>query len=528
MPALRRFPLFWILLLTFLVYLPTLSHQFVWDDIHFILEWPAITSFNHLPELLSGQVPNGQGITFRPIRSLFYLFTYQLWGTNPFYYHLQAILIHLLAVTLVYLVTSRLTAFKLVRVLTPTLFALHPLNTEAVAFITASYDIIGLIFYLLSFYFYLAFRQGQSNAYRLSLLFAALAFFSYELTFTLPLLLMLYDRLVVGTKPFRLKPYLPYLLILLLYFLLRLSLTPTLIPSFVQGSRLATLTVMLVALFQYLRLLFVPFPLTVNFPLIAGITAFYSTDFNPVTMTDTFSLTHPLILLSVIALIIWFFLGIKLTRRHSLAALALLYLPLTFLPVLQLVPTNTLFAQDYAYPATIFISLFISLAFHGLLVKNHLKPVLVFIVLSLILGGFTLLTFNRLQDWSGSVSLWQSTLKFTPNSSRAHTNLALAYYQQNQFELAETHFSQALELTPQDLFLRYRYANFLLSQGRLDLALTEFDQLASDSSDPFTANSQIGQLLISAGYPGQARKYLQAALEISPSPELIRLLDSLP
>ncbi len=519
MPALRRFPLFWILLLTFLVYLPTLSHQFVWDDIHFILEWPAITSFDHLPELLSGQVPNGQGITFRPIRSLFYLFTYQLWGTNPFYYHLQAILIHLLAVTLVYLVTSRLTAFKLVRVLTPTLFALHPLNTEAVAFITASYDIIGLIFYLLSFYFYLAFRQGQRNAYHLSLLFAALAFFSYELSFTLPLLLMLYDRLVIGIN-FRFKPYLPYLFILFLYFLLRLSLTPTLVPSLVQGSRQATLIVMLVAMFHYLRLLFVPFPLTVNFPLIADITAFYSTDFNPAIMTDTFSLTHPLILLSAITLIVWFLLGIKLARSHPLASLAFLYLPLTFLPVLQLVPTNTLFAQDYAYPATIFFSLLLSLAFHRLLIKNILNPFIAFTLLSLILVGSTLLTINRLQDWSGSISLWQSTLKFTPSSSRAHTNLALAYYQQKNYPQAQVHFNKALSLTPDDLFLHFRLANFHLTQKNLSTALTHFNYILDHTPNPKQASLEISQSLETQGYHDEAQSFRnQAFPTFNPSRE---------
>src|SRR3989344_5018817 len=95
-----------IIVITAAVYFNTLSNKLLWDDHLFLESWTDIQSFANIPTILKGSSPPGQGKIFRPIRGLIYVLDYKLWGANPFFYHLQALFIHLGVTLLVYLITQ--------------------------------------------------------------------------------------------------------------------------------------------------------------------------------------------------------------------------------------------------------------------------------------------------------------------------------------------------------------------------------------------------------------------------------------
>ena len=202
-----------ILLLTGLSYSNIFQNEFIWDDPGFIKQWETIRSFKNIPKLLQGDTPLDHASVYRPVRGIFYTISYHLWGQeNPLGYHIQSLLIYFGIIILVYLITQMVigswllvhrkkqsTNYQLpttnqIPFITALLFALHPIHVEAISFITASFDTIGILFFFLAFYLYIKFQQQKRILfYLLSLLSSLLAFFTYEMTLVLPLGLMLYD-----------------------------------------------------------------------------------------------------------------------------------------------------------------------------------------------------------------------------------------------------------------------------------------------------------------------------------------------
>src|SRR5437762_1877699 len=101
-------------------------------------------------------------------------------------------LIIVLSTYLIYLVTKQITKNILMSFLTALIFGLHPVHTEAITFMTSSFDSIASSIFLLSFYLYLRANDSKLHQLRLliiSSLLAVFAFFSYEMTLTLPLVI---------------------------------------------------------------------------------------------------------------------------------------------------------------------------------------------------------------------------------------------------------------------------------------------------------------------------------------------------
>ena len=92
-----------IVLLCFAAYANTLFNGFVWDDEEFIVNRPEIRDLGSTLNSLGG---DQYGI-YRPLRTIFYHFSYELYGLNPTLYHLQAIILHALASVLIYLIRGR-------------------------------------------------------------------------------------------------------------------------------------------------------------------------------------------------------------------------------------------------------------------------------------------------------------------------------------------------------------------------------------------------------------------------------------
>jgi protein O-mannosyl-transferase len=130
-----------LLTLTFLVFSPTLGAPFHLDDVMFLAD-PVVTS------------PSGWWYVWRPLqtRPLTYLtfwINYQLGGDNAAGYHAVNIALHLLAVWLLFRVLARIGPRK-PALIAAAIFALHPIQTEPVAYIFERATLLATIFCLLS------------------------------------------------------------------------------------------------------------------------------------------------------------------------------------------------------------------------------------------------------------------------------------------------------------------------------------------------------------------------------------------
>lgn len=135
-----------ILLATAVVYLPLLRADFVWDDGVLVVRNQLTGTLANLPRLFvtslwqSTPVSTPHPAYYRPLVLVDLALDRALFGLTPAFYHLESIVWHLAAVGLVYALLRRLDFGPLAAGVGTTVFALHPAQVEAVAFISARND----------------------------------------------------------------------------------------------------------------------------------------------------------------------------------------------------------------------------------------------------------------------------------------------------------------------------------------------------------------------------------------------------
>ena len=146
-----------LFLLAFLPYSNIFFNWFVNDDAFQVVTNPYAHSFKYLRQIFTTSVWSflgAQGISnyYRPMMTFGYLLTYQIAGLVPFSFHMVNVLLNGIVVWLVFLILRRFSGER-VALVAAGLFALHPIHTEAVAWIAAVTDLELAVFYLATFLF---------------------------------------------------------------------------------------------------------------------------------------------------------------------------------------------------------------------------------------------------------------------------------------------------------------------------------------------------------------------------------------
>lgn len=186
----------------FALYARTLFYPFLnWDDPTYVMNNPWIRSWSW--GNLTNIFTRPYAANFLPIHLLSYMLDYSIWGLDPFGYHMQSIILHSINTVLVLQVTRRLFRSTWLAFLAALLFAVHPAQVEVVAWISARKDLLATMFGLLSVLFYLRATDQvpmRRTPYLLSVVTFALALLSKAAVVTLPLFLVLLDRVCLGNR----------------------------------------------------------------------------------------------------------------------------------------------------------------------------------------------------------------------------------------------------------------------------------------------------------------------------------------
>jgi hypothetical protein len=146
-----------IVVATSLVYLPSWNGGFIFDDYVMLVDNPRVTAPDGLYRIWFTK----QSQDYWPLTYSTFWLQWRLWGNDPTGYHLVNLALHIGESLLVWLILSRLSipgAF-----LAATLFALHPVNVESVAWISQQKNTISLLFFLLSILCYLQFDRSLTK-----------------------------------------------------------------------------------------------------------------------------------------------------------------------------------------------------------------------------------------------------------------------------------------------------------------------------------------------------------------------------
>ncbi|NWG14863.1 MAG: glycosyltransferase family 39 protein [Acidobacteria bacterium] len=193
-----------VLLAALYVYRGAFQGFFVQDD----YGWLESTRFSSFREYAGIFFRFNPALSYRPLsQETFFFLAQKVFGMWPPGFHLVSVLVHLLAVLLVFLISRRFCPVA------PSLagtffFALHSAQMRSVYWISAIAEPMALVFILTSILFFIRYDRGNDRrAYFFSLPAMGLGMMSKESTLTLPVVLALYSifysrRRILSTLPF--------------------------------------------------------------------------------------------------------------------------------------------------------------------------------------------------------------------------------------------------------------------------------------------------------------------------------------
>lgn len=188
-----------LLAITFLVYLPSLSNRYIWDDDDYVTQNLNLRSPEGLRRIW---FEPGATRQYYPLVHTTFWIEYQAWGLWPVGYHITNTLLHAAVVLLVWIVLTRLSGQPGVAWVAAAVFAVHPVHVESVAWITERKNVLMGLFTAASLLAYTRFETALNandadrptatrswRAYTLSLVLFVAAMFSKTVAAPLPVVI---------------------------------------------------------------------------------------------------------------------------------------------------------------------------------------------------------------------------------------------------------------------------------------------------------------------------------------------------
>jgi hypothetical protein len=175
MPLKRRYQLLILSTVVLAVFYPTIFAEFcAIDDIQMIRHYRQLTGWS-LGDVFLPRISNG--IYYRPFIEITFLLDRYLFNLNPILMHLHNIVLHLINAVLVYFLALLITSERksYLPLAASLIFALHPINTESVNWISGRTDILAAAFILSCALLLIAYKKHHRNKYLASAIAAFLA-----------------------------------------------------------------------------------------------------------------------------------------------------------------------------------------------------------------------------------------------------------------------------------------------------------------------------------------------------------------
>jgi tetratricopeptide (TPR) repeat protein len=180
--------------ITWLVFGQTIRYDFVnYDDNEYVYENPAITSGLTVTGVIYAFAGRHSG-NWHPLTTLSHMLDCQLYGLHVGGHHLTNVVLHTIAVVLLFLVLQQMTGAIWRSAFVAAVFAIHPLRVESVAWISERKDVLSAVFFMLTLGAYARYAKSPSiGRYLTVLVLFALGLMSKPMLVTVPFVLLLLD-----------------------------------------------------------------------------------------------------------------------------------------------------------------------------------------------------------------------------------------------------------------------------------------------------------------------------------------------
>ncbi len=444
---------------------------------------------------------------WHPVTLLSHMLDVELYGLNPSGHHLTSLLFHIANSLLLFGVLLKMTGAPWQSGLVATLFALHPLNVESVAWIAERKNVLSTFFWFLTMWAYVDYvnKRGIRN-YLPVLLFLVLGLMAKAMLITLPFVLLMLDFWPLGrwgglqknagnNDPIKNIKFslliwekIPFLIIAMgfgitIYRLAKEGGALREMEAYSLSTRVSNAVVSYVT---YLGKTFWPTKLSVFYP-------------HPGNSLPVWKITVCAALLMLIT-----FWVIKLRKTAPYLAFGWFWFLGTLAPVIQIVQGGShAMADRFTYVALIGIFIMVAWGLPELLAKWRLGDKALTVLAGVGLPILMIMTWMQVSHWKNSITIFEHAIKVTDkeysNFAIAHNNLGHALIADGQNKEAIAQYRMAIKLKPDLVKAHFNLGHALTAEGRNEDAIAQYRMAIKLKPNYVAAQFNLAHALFTAG-----------------------------
>lgn len=434
-----------LLLLVSAAYFGVADNGFLADDVGGVIGNPRI-----------GDLRSVFSHPFTFVQPLIYFILYSIGGRNAVVFHLFNVCVHMINTLLIYFIIFRMDKRKKIAFFVASLFAVHPILTESVTWISGGPYTVYTMFLLAAF---LAYLHSLKNKllYLFSILFFLLGLEVSEKAVVFPFILTLHYLLFERThKSWRyILPYWVITFIGVGIYLTQIGDRFEVFKrQFAGGTSWRNPAFYLpMAITSYIQLILVPRVLTL---------------YHSERVGDIEYWVRVMGFIGFVGMVVWTFI-----KKQRLLFFWLMFFVLSLLPTITPLRIASITAERYVYLGSVGI---IYAMVWGIEWSSRKIKVrwLDYIVISVIVALFIIRTISRNADWKDESSFWTSTVTSSPYSFQSHANLGRLYLDKGDMMKAADEFEKTVALKPDFAEVHYNLGYIYRQLGMADKSLEHY------------------------------------------------------
>ena len=498
-------------MLTWAVFGQTLRYDFVnYDDPRYVYQNTRITSgisFDNVVWAFS----HIHSENWHPVTTITHMLDCQLYGLRAGWHHFTNVLLHAVAVVLLFIALQRMTGTLWRSAFVAAVFAVHPLHVESVAWIAERKDVLSAVFFMLTLLAYVHYTRGPSiGRYLTVVLFVALGLMSKPMLVTLPFVLLLLDfwplaridgqRSNTGHQVLQLVlEKIPVLALCAVSSIVTFLAQRGAIGGTEQLPISARINNALVTYIVYIRQMFWPARLAVFYP-------------HPENRLPLFEISLAVIVLIGITAAAF---GFRKKAPYLMTGW-LWYLGM-LVPVIGLVQVGWQgHADRYTYLPQIGLYIAVTWAIIDLTRSWRFQHVALGAAALVVVGALTWRAWLQTSYWRDSERLFTHVLAVTGNNDVALNNLGIIFLERGQLDDAISKLRAAIDLRPENGPAHDNLAKALLKKGQVAEAMVHYRKFLEIEPENVEARNTLGTALIQQGHVKEAIDQWQDALALQP------------
>ncbi|PYK19225.1 MAG: hypothetical protein DME56_10850 [Verrucomicrobia bacterium] len=490
--------------LSWLVFGQTLWHDFVnYDDPRYVYENTNITEGLSISGIVWA-FTHIHSMNWHPLTTISHMLDCQLYGLKAGWHHCTNVLLHSIAVMLLFVGLLQMTGAFWRSAFVAAVFAIHPLRVESVAWIAERKDVLSGVFFMLTLLAYLYYvRLPRTGRYLMVVFVFACGLMSKPMLVTLPFVLLLLDYWpldrIRGQVSKRVLEKIP------LIALSAVSSIATLVAQ--KGAVGYTEELPVLERFNNAVLSYVLYIWQMLSPV--NLAVFYP---HPENRLPLWQISSSFLLLICVTAV-----AIALRKKRPYLITGWLWYLGTLVPVIGLVQVGWQGRADrYTYLPQIGLYIAVTWALTDLTTSWRHRRTILSAAALLTIGLLSWGAWVQTSYWRDSETLFKHALAVTTNNDVAENNLGIVFLQKGQLDEAISLLKSAVDLRPDNSPAHENLAKALLQKGQVADALVHYRKLLELQPDNMEVHNIVGTVLVQQGQIREGVEEWQKVLEIQP------------